>query len=226
MVETAPRRDPTRTRCTRGGARMTAMRHLLYRPKGYDEDDRRWPLIVFLHGAGECGDDLNLVKRHGPPRLIEEGRDLPFLVAAPQSRRGGWAVEALDRWLDGVVAGSRVDEDRVYLTGISMGGFGTWAWAASRPDRFAAIAPICGGGDPTWAERLMGLPIWAFHGARDRIVPLEYSEVMVAAIKGLGGDLRFTVYPDADHDSGPRPYDDPALFAWFLEHRRPDAPAG
>jgi predicted peptidase len=154
---------------------MTTMRHLLYRPEGYDEDERRWPVIVFLHGAGECGDDLDLVKRHGPPRLVESGRDLPFLIAAPQSRRGGWAVAALDRWLDEVVAGSRVDEDRVYLTGISMGGFGTWAWAAARPDRFAAIAPICGGGDPAWADRLKGLPIWAFHGARDRIVPPSYS---------------------------------------------------
>src|SRR3954469_25020658 len=220
MVETAPRRDPRWARCTGGGAMMTAMRHLLYRPKGYD-DERRWPLIVFLHGAGECGDDLDLVKRHGPPRLVESGRDLPFLIAAPQSRRGGWAVGALDRWLDEVVAGSRVDEERVYLTGISMGGFGTWAWAASRPDRFAAIAPICGGSDPAWADRLKGLPIWAFHGARDRIVPPEYSEVMVAALRRVGADVRYTLYPEAEHDSWTRTYADPALYEWLLQQHRP-----
>jgi predicted peptidase len=202
---------------------MATMKHLLYRPKGYDEDDGRRPLLVFLHGAGECGDDLDLVKRHGPPGLVEAGRDLPFLIAAPQSRRGGWAVGALDRWLDEVVAGSRVDEDRVYLTGISMGGFGTWAWAAARPDRFAAIAPICGGGDPTWADRLKGLPIRVFHGARDRIVPPECSEVMVAALKRVGADVRYTLYPDAEHDSWTRTYDDPALYEWFLKHRRPTA---
>src|SRR3954451_4952059 len=97
-------------------ARMAAMRHLLYKPKGYDEGDGRWPLIVFLHGAGECGDDLDLVKRHGPPRLIEAGRDLPFPGGAAPERTGGWAGRALGRLLDGVVAGSRVDEDRVYLT--------------------------------------------------------------------------------------------------------------
>jgi poly(3-hydroxybutyrate) depolymerase len=90
-----------------------------------------------------------LVKRHGPRRLVEQGRDLPLLIPAPQSRRGGWAVGALDRWLNEVVAGSRVDEDRVYLTGISMGGFGTWDWAAEHPERFAATVPICGGGDPS-----------------------------------------------------------------------------
>src|SRR5437879_12999766 len=97
------------------------MRHLLYRPRGYDDAaDGRGPLIVFLHGAGECGHDLDRVKRHGPPKLIAAGQDLPFLIAAPQSRHGGWDVAALDRWLDEVVAESRVDEDRVYLTGISM----------------------------------------------------------------------------------------------------------
>src|SRR3954452_4224364 len=99
--------------------------YLVYLPVGYDATNDPWPLLVFLHGAGECGDDLDLVKRHGPPRLVEAGRDFPFLIASPQSRRGGWPVGAVDRWLDVVVAGSRVDEDRVYLTGISMGGFGT-----------------------------------------------------------------------------------------------------
>src|SRR5262245_24254921 len=99
---------------------MTTLRHLLDGPTGYDVDGRRWALTGFLHGARACGEDLDLVKRHGPPGLAEAGRDLPFLIAAPQSRRGGWAVNALDRVLDEVVAGSRVDEDRVYLTGISM----------------------------------------------------------------------------------------------------------
>lgn len=136
------------------------LKYLLDLPRGYDQTDEPWPLIVFLHGAGECGDDLERVRAHGPPRLAREGRDLPFVVAAPQSRRGGWDVAALDRMLDEIVASNRVDQDRIYLTGISMGGFGAWAWAAARPERFAALAPICGGGDPDWADRLKALPVW------------------------------------------------------------------
>jgi predicted peptidase len=198
-------------------------KHLLYRPRGDDAPGEAWPLIVFLHGAGECGDDLELVKRHGPPKLIEAGRDLPFLVLAPQSRRGGWDVAALERLLEATLAGERADPDRVYLTGISMGGFGTWAWAAAHPERFAAIAPICGGGRPEWAGRLKGLPIWNFHGAKDRIVPPDYSEVMVEALRRVGADIRYTLYPDADHDSWTVTYENPELYAWFLRHRRGEA---
>ena len=101
-----------------------------------------------------------------------------------------------------------------------MGGFGTWALAAAHPERFAAIAPICGGGDPKQAERLKDLPIWVFHGAKDPTVPLARSEEMVKALKEAGGEPKFTVYPDAGHDSWTETYDNPELYEWFLAHKR------
>jgi predicted peptidase len=194
--------------------------YLIYRPGGADDPGRAWPLLVFLHGAGECGDDLGFVKRHGPPRRIEDGARLPFVVVAPQSRRGAWNPAALDVMLDGVLAAHRVDPDRVYLTGLSLGGFGTFAWAIARPERFAAIAPVCGGGNPAQAHRLRHLPVWAFHGARDRVVPPELSDQMVAELERIGADVRYTRYPDADHDSWTVTYANPELYAWLLRHRR------
>ena len=116
----------------------------------------------------------------------------------------------------------RVDEDRVYVTGLSMGGFGTWSLLALHPDRFAAAAPICGGGTPRLACRAGRLPIWVFHGADDPTVPLRRSEEMVDALAACGGDVRFTVYPNTGHDSWTKTYDDPAFFDWLLEHRRSD----
>jgi predicted peptidase len=194
--------------------------YLLDLPRAYDDTSEPWPVLVFLHGAAESGNDLSLVRRHGPPRLVAEGRDLPFIVVSPQSRRGGWETTALDALLDKVIAEHRVDADRVYLTGISMGGFGTWAWAAARPDRFAAIAPICGGGRPAWAERLRALPIWNFHGALDDIVSPTHSEVMVDALRAVGADVRYTVYSKAGHDSWTVTYAGDMLYEWLLGHRR------
>src|SRR5205823_3941888 len=113
------------------------------------------------------GDDLALVRRAGLPPVVERKEDFPFIVVAPQSPGRGWNPEALDALLDEVVSHYKVDKDRIYLTGLSMGGFGTWTLAAAHPGRFAAIAPICGGGDPKQADRLKGLPTWVFHGAKD-----------------------------------------------------------
>src|SRR5262249_54165111 len=154
------------------------------------------------HGAGERGDDLQLVKKHGPPKLIDEGKDFPFVVISPQSpKERSWRPHELMALVDEIVARRKIDQDRIYVTGLSMGGFGTWALAAYSPDRFAAIAPICGGGDTSAARRLTKVPVWAFHGAKDAVVPLKRSEDMVEAVKNSGGDARLTVYPDANHDS-------------------------
>jgi predicted peptidase len=196
------------------------LNYLVYLPKGYDTADKDWPLILFLHGAGGSGDDLAKVRREGLARVAERKDDVPFIVVAPQSPGRGWNPEALDALLDEVVAEYRVDEDRIYLTGLSMGGFGTWALAAVHPERFAAIAPICGGGDPKQAERLKGLPTWVFHGAKDPTVPLARSEEMVKAVKEAGGDVQFTVYPEAGHDAWTETYNNPELYEWFLRHRR------
>jgi predicted peptidase len=194
--------------------------YLLYLPNGYEESDETYPLMLFLHGAGESGEDLEKVKMHGPPKLIEEGEDFPFIVVSPQSPGRGWNPDALSALLDEVIASHRVDEDRIYLTGLSMGGFGTWALAAAKPDRFAAIAPICGGGDPRTADRIKSLPIWVFHGAKDNVVPLSSSERMVDALEELGAEVKFTVYPEAGHDSWTVTYENPELVEWFLTHSR------
>ncbi|HID54914.1 TPA: phospholipase [Candidatus Poribacteria bacterium] len=198
--------------------------YLLFLPDEYVRGTKRkWPLILFLHGAGERGDDLNLLKRHGIPKITEERPDFPFIAVSPQCPRYSWwtaEIESLKTLLDHIVESYPVDTDRVYLTGLSMGGFGTWRLAASYPERFAAIAPICGGGDPKWAPRLKDIPAWVFHGAKDEIVPLSESERMVEALKACGGNVRFTVYPDAGHDSWTRTYENPELYEWFLQHSK------
>lgn len=196
------------------------LKYLLFLPEGYEQGDKKWPLILFLHGAGESGDNLSKVKLHGPPKIVESKPDFPFIVVSPQSPGRGWNVDALKGLLDEVMHDYRVDSDRVYLTGLSMGGFGTWSLAAAHPECFAAIAPICGGGNPGDAAKLKSLPIWVFHGAKDNAVPLDRSQQMVDALKEAGSDVKFTIYPDAGHDSWTETYNNPKLYEWLLEHKR------
>jgi predicted peptidase len=194
--------------------------YLLYLPQDYDEKDS-WPLMLFLHGAGERGDDLELVKKHGPPKIVETDSGFPFVLVTPQCKANKWWEPIfLTALLDEVCANYKIDEDRVYVTGLSMGGYGTWSLAAHTPNRFAAIVPICGGGDPNWAPRLAHLPVWVFHGAKDRTVKLEQSQKMVDALKEHEGTVKFTVYPEAEHDSWTETYDNPELYKWLLEQRR------
>jgi len=196
--------------------------YLLSLPKGYGEKDQRWPLMLFLHGAGERGSDLELVKKHGPPKLIEQGKDFPFIVVSPQCPSDLWWPELIDTLtalLDELESTYAVDPGRVYLTGLSMGGFGTWSLACDRPERFAAIVPICGGGQWFLGNRLKDVPVWAFHGAKDSVVPLELSEKMVEAAKRAGGDAKLTVYPEANHDSWTATYDNAELYEWLLSHK-------
>lgn len=206
--------------------------YLLYLPSDYSPTSKkRWPLMLFLHGAGERGTNLTKVAAHGPPKLVAQGKkDLPFIIVSPQCPTGDrWKPEVLTALLDDVIAKYRADTNRLYLTGLSMGGYGTWALAAEHPERFAAIAPICGGGDTIpillagtkKKAALKSLGVWAFHGAKDPVVKLEESEKMVNAFKQIGApDVRLTVYPDAGHDSWTETYDDPRLYEWFLGHRR------
>ena len=193
----------------------------LYLPEGYGPAGKEWPLMLFLHGAGERGDDLEKVKVHGPPKLIAEGEHFPFIVVSPQCPKDQWwDIASLDLLLKHVIAECHVDTVRLYLTGLSMGGFGTWAMAAAYPERFAAIVPICGGGDPEQADRLARVPAWVFHGAKDNVVPLARSQEMVDAVKKAGGKVKFTVYPEAGHDSWTETYENPALYRWLLKQRR------
>jgi predicted peptidase len=196
--------------------------YLLYVPKAYESSPQHhWPCLLFLHGAGERGRDLHRVKSQGLPKMLQSREDFPFLVVSPQcSSSTTWHIGVLDAVLNEVVSSYRIDRDRLYVTGLSMGGFGTWSLAIDYPSRFAAIAPICGGGDPKAVCIIKHLPVWAFHGAKDPIVPLASSEVMVETLKRCGGNVRFTVYPQADHDCWTLTYANEQLYDWFLEHRR------
>jgi len=178
--------------------------------------------MIFLHGAGERGTDINLVKKHGPPKLADQKKDFPFIIVSPQCPSGQWwDAEAVNVLVDEIIAEHAVDPTRVYLTGLSMGGYGTWDLACRHPERFAAIAPICGGGIPFLAfDNLKKMPTWAFHGAKDQTVPLSESERMVEALKNAGAEVKFTVYPDAGHDSWSQAYGDPELYRWLLSHRK------
>lgn len=194
--------------------------YLLFLPEGYDQSKTNWPLMLFLHGSGESGHDLNRVKAHGPPKIVETKKDFPFILVSPQSSGRGWSPDVLNALLDDVMKTHRVDPDRVYLTGLSMGGFGTWDLAAAHPEKFAAIAPICGGGNTNNASKLAKLPIWVFHGGKDPTVPIQRSREMVEAVKAAGGNVKFTVYPEAGHDSWTETYDNPEFYQWLLEQKR------
>jgi predicted peptidase len=207
--------------------------YLLFTPREYKPDGRPWPLLVFLHGLGECGEnELERVKVHGPPKLVQSRADFPFVLVSPQCPppRGGmkdvptaWKAEQLIQLVDHVTKNMNVDPTRVYVTGLSMGGYGTWRLVAAYPERFAAAVPICGGGEEqAWAQSLRRVPIWAFHGAGDAVVPLAESEKMVDAVRRAGGKVQFTVYPDVEHDSWTQTYDNEEIYEWLLSQRRPD----
>ena len=194
--------------------------YLLYLPKGYPGESP-WPLLLFLHGSGERGNDIDRVKRHGPPRLADEGTDFPFVIVSPQCPAGEtWSAESLDRFLDKMLKRYRIDRNRVYVSGLSLGGYGTWDLAGTFPERFAAAAPVCGGGDPARAGAMKDLPLWVFHGEKDWVVPVEKSREMVDALKKVNGKVKFTMYPDTGHDAWTPAYSNPALYQWFLEHRK------
>lgn len=205
--------------------------YLLFLPKGYEAKGKKeWPLMLFLHGAGERGNDLRKVAVHGPPKIVKNRPDFPFILVSPQCPADQvWSDEVLLGLLDSVIAKHKVDTNRVYLTGLSMGGYGTWSLGVKYPERFAAIAPICGGGETinvllssrSKSAALKSLPIWAFHGAKDNVVKLEESQRMVSALKTAGvKEIELTVYPEANHDSWTETYANDKLYDWFLKHSR------
>ena len=204
--------------------RTLELDYLLSVPRGYDPKGEPVPLVLFLHGAGERGDDVTRVTRHGPPKLIGQGEHIPAIVVSPQCPTGSWwndHLDALSALLDHIIARYNVDRSRVYLTGLSMGGYGSWALAAREPERFAAVVPICGGGSFLYARSLSTLPIWAFHGDADSVVPLSESQQMVDAIELRGGErVKLTVYPGVGHDSWSQTYDNAEVWRWLFEQRR------
>jgi len=206
----------------------TRLQYLQYLPEDYEKDSaKKWPLILFLHGAGERGDDLDLVKKHGIARVVEE-RPLPFITLSPQCPANHWwsdFLPAIDALVAEAVETLNADPQRIYLTGLSMGAFGSWHLAAEYPHRFAAIAPICGGylwmyGFPERVSEIKDIPTWVFHGAKDPVVPIEASQAMVDQLKACGSDVRFTIYPEADHDSWTETYNNPAFYEWLLSYQK------
>lgn len=191
-------------------------------PEGYKEKgDKDYPLMIFLHGAGERGTDLSLVDIHGPVKELNTGRSMPCIIVSPQCPENVyWQVNRLEKTLAEVLEENRIDRSRMYLTGLSMGGYGTWNWAAAHPETFAAIAPVCGGGNPDLAEALVNMPIWVFHGAKDEVVPLSESENMVNAIKKVGGNVKLTTFPEAGHDSWTETYNNDAFYKWLFSQKK------
>lgn len=196
--------------------------YLLSLPQGYDGDTTaRWPLLIFLHGSGESGSDIEKVKAHGPPELVAKGKQFPMIIVSPQADAPrGWDADMLYRLLQDVKKRYRVNADKVYLTGLSMGGFGTFSLAIKYPDEFAAIAPVCGGGDSSQAWKLRNIATWVFHGAKDDVVLPAGSANMVAAEKRYNNDVRFTLYPDANHNSWDLTYNNDSLYSWMLSKTR------
>ena len=220
--------------------RGVTLRYRLFTPEPAAASGRL-PLVLFLHGAGERGDDNAAQLKHGAVEFHRRQATHPCLVLVPQCPVGRKWVEvdwggaggagtfptepslplrlALEV-VDGLIAGGTVDPDRVYVTGLSMGGYGTWYAAGMPGSRFAAASPICGGGDPAWAKRYVGLPVWAFHGDDDRAVPVARSREMIEAIRAAGGEPKYTEYPAVGHDSWTRTYGDDAFHDWLFAQRR------
>jgi predicted peptidase len=189
-------------------------------PVGFDSNaDTKYPLLLFLHGAGERGSELSQVKKHGPHKYVAE-HQLPVITVSPQCPDGQWwDAPALVALVDALEKEWPIDTDRIYVTGLSMGGFGTWEMLRLAPHRFAAAAPICGGGNPESVGTFKHVPLWVFHGGKDNVVPLDRSQAMVDALEQQGSQVKFTIYPEAGHDSWTETYNDPKFYEWLLDQR-------
>lgn len=200
---------------TKGG---NISNYLLYIPDTYNtEKTYKWPVVIFLHGLGEMGSDINVLKNAG---LVKVANGKPFVMIAPQCLSGWWNPQYLDMLYKEVLATYHVDPNRIYLTGLSMGGFGTWDWSSAHPEKFAAIIPICGGGDVNRMPALKNMPAWVFHSADDPIVNVENSRVLVKALKALGSPVQYTEYPTGGHDAWTRTYANADVYTWLLKQHK------
>ncbi len=194
--------------------------YLLHVPEDYNKyPDKKWPVIFYLHGRHASGKDLRSVKRYGLPYYLSKGKKMDFIVVSPQCPWGkNWSSEDwFNPVYDEVAAKLRVDDSRVYLVGMSMGGFGTWALANRMPDRFAAIAPFCGGADVKWADHLSKIPTWVFHGTADRQIPISRSEVMVNALEKKNANIKFSRLINQGHDIS-KQFDNDELYEWMKQY--------
>ena len=203
--------------------------YVKYLPKDFDEN-KKYPLVFFLHGAGERGDDLDLAVKHGYMKHVrEEGREYPFIFIAPQcpkKKYWGCFTESLLAFLDDICETLPIDRDRVYLTGLSMGGTGSWMLAMADPDRFAALAPICGTGIYWNTECLKNLPIYVYHGDADSLVPISESINMISSVNKKGGHAQIKILYGVAHSAWEQAYSDDSFLDWMLQQKRvvPEAP--
>ncbi len=201
------------------------LNYVLYVPPDYDRSPgSTWPLILFLHGSEQRGDDPVRLQEVTDLTLVDVPGAFPFIAVYPQCPDNTlWPPAALKDLLDAVEASLRIDRTRVYLTGVSMGGYGTWQMAAAYPDLVAAIAPLSAVSDVPDVPRLRAIPTWVFHGALDRNVPVTESRRMTAALESAGADVRLTIYPNLGHDCWRTTYRDSRLYLWFLSHTKTQA---
>ncbi len=218
---------------------------LLYRllkPKNYDEN-QAYPVVVFLHGAGERGNDNTAQLTHGTALYATDAamEKYPCFVIAPQCPiKKSWAnikfskeaekiqlrskmsrdMQLVMETLDQLMEKYNIDEKRLYITGLSMGGFGTFDICMRKPNLFAAAAPVCGGGDLSKAGIIKDIPLWVFHGSDDKVVPAELSRAMVAALKEAGGDPKYTEYPGVGHNSWDNAYSEPEFLLWLFAQKK------
>ena len=198
-------------------------RYLRYLPENFDEN-KKYPLVFFLHGAGEWGENLEDVARHGYlQRVRENGEEFPFIVIAPQCparKYWGCYTESLLAFLNFICESLPVDTERIYLTGLSMGGRGTWMLAMAAPERFAAMAPICGTGIYWFGESLVDIPIMIYHGDCDEIVPLSESISMVNSVNKRGGNAQIEICYGLGHNAWDVAYSGDRLMNWFLQYKK------
>ena len=206
------------------GKRIPHIGYAISLPDGYS-NDKKYPLIVALHGAGERGDDISLVFVHGVAKYVEAGMKLDAIVIAPQCPKDMvWNALTfeLKELIDHIAATYSVDMDRISITGLSMGGFGTWEMGISYPGFFSALAPVCGGG-MSWRVGLIGkTPVWAFHGDCDNVVPKENSYMMVDALKAKGGNVKLTLFHGVSHNSWESAYETTKVIEWLISQNRKD----
>ncbi len=201
-------------------SKTVGYRYHLYIPPA-ESDNQLYPMLLFLHGIGERGSDIELVKKHGLNNMLIARDPLPFIVISPQLPEDEWwDSETLNALIDHALDAYPVDSDRVYVTGLSMGGNGAWDVITRYPEIFAAAIPICGWGNRLMAHHAKEIPLWVFHGDEDPVIPLERSQEMVDAFRHAGGNVALTVYPETGHDAWTKTYRNPKIYEWLLKNKR------
>ncbi|WP_228237558.1 dienelactone hydrolase family protein [Allomuricauda sp. M10] len=200
------------------------LKYYLYYPENYfSSPTENFGLLLFLHGGGESGRDVKEIKETGPPRLLVEGKQFPFLILAPQNphEKKWWNTQAVMQLLDSVTDNNRVDKKRIYLTGLSRGGSAAWELATQYPEKFAALAVVCGMAPLPYAHWIdKDLPIWVFHGDQDEVINVEESDQMVKKLKEMGYQVQYTRYKGVGHNAWDRAYTTDSLYTWMAKQKR------